>query len=91
MVEAWAAGGTWAQVTADSNLDDGDIMRLLNRTSDLLRQARLTLTNPAQPRLRPAPSGPCYPASLLPAHWWAGTVQLIFNSMPLKLTMDPGL
>lgn len=42
VVEAWAAGGTWAQVTADSNLDDGDIMRLLNRTSDLLRQARVS-------------------------------------------------
>ena len=51
VVEAWAAGGTWAQVTADSNLDDGDIMRLLNRTSDLLRQARASLRNPAQPHL----------------------------------------
>ena len=47
VVEAWAAGGTWAQVTADSNLDDGDIMRLLNRTSDLLRQARAFLSTPA--------------------------------------------
>ena len=49
VVEAWAAGGTWAQVTADSNLDDGDIMRLLNRTSDLLRQARGPLIYPAPP------------------------------------------
>lgn len=39
VVEAWAAGGTWAQVTADSNLDDGDVARLLGRTADLLRQA----------------------------------------------------
>ncbi len=40
VVEAWAAGGTWAQVTADSNLDDGDVARLLGRAADLLRQAR---------------------------------------------------
>ena len=39
IVEAWAAGSTWAQVMADCNLDDGDVARLLSRTVDLLRQA----------------------------------------------------
>ncbi|KAK9846418.1 hypothetical protein WJX81_003415 [Elliptochloris bilobata] len=50
VVEAWAAGGSWAQVTADSNLDDGDIMRLLNRTSDLLRQAGFCTALPSPVR-----------------------------------------
>lgn len=39
VVEAWAAGATWAQVTADCGLDDGDVARLLMRTVDALRQA----------------------------------------------------
>lgn len=31
VVEAWAGGSSWDQVTKDCNLDDGDIARLLNR------------------------------------------------------------
>eukprot|EP00955_Chlamydomonas_euryale_P040893 351841-Chlamydomonas_euryale.AAC.9 len=38
LVEAWAAGATWAQIMEDSSLDDGDVARLLMRTVDLLRQ-----------------------------------------------------
>ena len=38
LVEAWAAGATWGQIMDDSTLDDGDVARLLMRTSDLLRQ-----------------------------------------------------
>ncbi|MEW5304338.1 MAG: hypothetical protein WDW36_006955 [Sanguina aurantia] len=41
IVEAWAAGATWAQVRvdhADSTMDDGDVARILIRTIDLLRQ-----------------------------------------------------
>jgi len=48
VVEAWAAGGTWAQVTADSNLDDGDVARLLGRAADLLRQARAAAAAPSR-------------------------------------------
>ncbi|KAK9820466.1 hypothetical protein WJX72_010660 [[Myrmecia] bisecta] len=38
VVEAWAAGGTWAQIMEDCSLEDGDVARLLSRTLDLLRQ-----------------------------------------------------
>ncbi|KAG2449071.1 hypothetical protein HYH02_005820 [Chlamydomonas schloesseri] len=38
LVEAWASGATWAQVMEDSNMDDGDMARLLIRTIDLLKQ-----------------------------------------------------
>ncbi|GFR39875.1 hypothetical protein Agub_g377 [Astrephomene gubernaculifera] len=38
LVEAWASGASWSQVIRDSGLDDGDLARLLMRTSDLLRQ-----------------------------------------------------
>lgn len=38
LVEAWAGGASWSQLTADSNVDGGDVARLLNRTVDLLRQ-----------------------------------------------------
>ena len=38
LVEAWAAGVTWGQIMEDSSLDDGDVARLLMRTTDLLRQ-----------------------------------------------------
>lgn len=39
IVEAWASGSTWSQVMADCSLDDGDVVRLLSRTTDLCRQA----------------------------------------------------
>jgi superfamily II RNA helicase len=39
VVEAWASGLGWAEVTGDCNLDDGDVARLLMRTVDALRQA----------------------------------------------------
>jgi len=39
MVEAWAAGATWSQVAADTQLDGGDLARLLSRVVDVLRQA----------------------------------------------------
>ncbi|GLI69984.1 hypothetical protein VaNZ11_014636 [Volvox africanus] len=38
LVEAWASGASWTQIMADSNLDDGDMARLLIRTIDLLKQ-----------------------------------------------------
>ncbi|GLC66436.1 hypothetical protein PLESTF_000427200 [Pleodorina starrii] len=38
LVEAWASGATWSQIMSDSNLDDGDMARLLIRTIDLLKQ-----------------------------------------------------
>ncbi len=38
LVEAWAEGAGWEAITRDSNIDDGDVARLLSRTSDLLRQ-----------------------------------------------------
>jgi superfamily II RNA helicase len=39
IVEGWASGLDWAEVTADCGLDDGDVARLLMRTVDTLRQA----------------------------------------------------
>ena len=39
-MEAWVGGGSWAQVTQDCSLDQGDVARLLSRTADLLRQVR---------------------------------------------------
>lgn len=39
-MEAWVGGGSWGQVTEDCSLDQGDVARLLSRTSDLLRQVR---------------------------------------------------
>ena len=42
LVELWAAGGTWKQVTASTNMDDGDIALLLARTQDVLRQIYLS-------------------------------------------------
>ncbi len=41
IVEAWAAGASWQQIMADSSMDDGDMARLLIRTTDLLRQVHL--------------------------------------------------
>ena len=39
VVEAWASGLGWTEVTGDCDLDDGDVARLLMRTVDTLRQA----------------------------------------------------
>lgn len=39
VVEAWASGASWTEVTADCGLDDGDVARLLTRTVDVLRQS----------------------------------------------------
>ncbi|KAJ4836783.1 DExH-box ATP-dependent RNA helicase DExH15 chloroplastic [Turnera subulata] len=38
MVEAWASGLTWKELTMDCAMDDGDLARLLRRTIDLLAQ-----------------------------------------------------
>lgn len=38
VVEAWASGIGWREITADCGLDDGDVARLLMRTVDTLRQ-----------------------------------------------------
>lgn len=40
LVEAWAAGASWQEVMADTDLDDGDMARLLARTADMLKQVR---------------------------------------------------
>lgn len=40
LVEAWAGGVSWADVMADTSLDDGDMARLLARTADMLKQVR---------------------------------------------------
>ena len=38
LVEAWASGASWQEITEDCSLDDGDVARLLMRTTDALRQ-----------------------------------------------------
>lgn len=38
LVEAWADGCTWDQLTHSTNMDDGDLAYLLTRTRDILRQ-----------------------------------------------------
>ncbi|KDP21275.1 hypothetical protein JCGZ_21746 [Jatropha curcas] len=38
MVEAWASGLTWREITMDCAMDDGDLARLIRRTIDLLAQ-----------------------------------------------------
>lgn len=38
LVEAWAGGASWKQLTSDCNVDGGDVARLLSRTVDMLRQ-----------------------------------------------------
>ncbi len=38
LVEAWTKGEDWEQVSSLSNLDDGDIIRGLRRTLDLVKQ-----------------------------------------------------
>lgn len=38
MVEAWASGLTWREIIMDCAMDEGDLARLLRRTTDLLAQ-----------------------------------------------------
>ncbi len=38
LVELWASGVTWVHLCESTNLDEGDLVRLLRRTADLLRQ-----------------------------------------------------
>jgi len=42
LVDAWAAGCSWTQLMQDTNLDDGDLARLLLRTGDILRQGMMS-------------------------------------------------
>lgn len=45
LVEAWAAGVTWKELMDDSEMDEGDVARLLRRSIDLLAQVRFLMTN----------------------------------------------
>jgi superfamily II RNA helicase len=38
MIEQWALGATWAELCAGTSLDEGDIVRILRRTVDVLSQ-----------------------------------------------------
>ena len=38
LVHAWAAGASWNEVITSSSLDEGDVVRVLRRTVDLLSQ-----------------------------------------------------
>jgi superfamily II RNA helicase len=38
MIEQWASGVTWAELCAGTSLDEGDIVRILRRTVDILSQ-----------------------------------------------------
>ncbi len=38
LVEAWARGSSWSDVIASTSLDEGDVVRILRRTVDLLAQ-----------------------------------------------------
>tara|TARA_Y100001968_G_scaffold312148_1_gene334997 strand:- start:25234 stop:28011 length:2778 start_codon:yes stop_codon:yes gene_type:complete len=38
LVEAWANGARWSELIANTSLDEGDIVRILRRTIDLLSQ-----------------------------------------------------
>ena len=73
LVEAWAAGCEWGEVMADCSLDDGDIVRLLTRTADLLRQVRSSCVHdnrhvPA-PAFLPLAGWPWLAALTLPAEY----------------------
>jgi superfamily II RNA helicase len=45
LVEAWAAGVTWKDLMDDSEMDEGDVARLLRRSIDLLAQVKSHMTN----------------------------------------------
>ncbi len=38
LVHAWASGTSWSEVIANTSLDEGDVVRVLRRTVDLLAQ-----------------------------------------------------
>jgi superfamily II RNA helicase len=38
LVHAWARGASWSEVIANTSLDEGDVVRVLRRTVDLLAQ-----------------------------------------------------
>jgi superfamily II RNA helicase len=38
MIEQWASGVTWTELCAHTSLDEGDIVRILRRTVDVLSQ-----------------------------------------------------
>jgi superfamily II RNA helicase len=38
LVEAWAKGTTWNDLIANTSLDEGDVVRIMRRTVDLLAQ-----------------------------------------------------
>ncbi len=38
LVHAWASGASWSELIANTSLDEGDVVRLLRRTVDLLAQ-----------------------------------------------------
>ena len=38
LVEAWAKGSTWTALISNTSLDEGDVVRILRRTNDLLSQ-----------------------------------------------------
>ena len=38
LVEKWANGSTWDRLMANTSLDEGDVVRVLRRTIDLLAQ-----------------------------------------------------
>ena len=38
LVEAWAKGPTWSDLIANTSLDEGDVVRIMRRTVDLLAQ-----------------------------------------------------
>lgn len=52
IIEAWTKGDEWDQITTMTNLDDGDIIRALRRTLDLVKQInRAPNLNPAIQKL----------------------------------------
>lgn len=38
LVEAWARGAAWTDLIANTSLDEGDVVRIMRRTVDLLAQ-----------------------------------------------------
>jgi superfamily II RNA helicase len=38
LVEAWAKGTSWSDLIANTSLDEGDVVRIMRRTVDLLSQ-----------------------------------------------------
>ena len=50
LVEAWARGSTWTDLISNTSLDEGDVVRILRRTNDLLSQ--IPYCNTASKQLR---------------------------------------